>query len=231
MATIRRNISRTPIMLALLLLAAVALSCSGGGGGGGGDSTTYTQDDYRYLYTYNAYMLDGYTIRWPSSTITVSAPDFPEAPAAFGQWPGVNFSFVSGAANVTVVYDSSIGSSACGVTWIYWNSAGEITDVDMSINPDQTRCAQGLSGTLTHEAAHAVGFLGHDPSDNIMNTTGSGPITDQNRRFMTLLYSMPAGTNINGFLQRAAGAASRYDPSGGTTYSIRLEHRRRPCAH
>ena len=126
----------------------------------------------------------------------------------------------TGTGDVTVYYDYTLSSSVCGETTTYYKRrwvycAGHYQD--------ESRPKPLRPGPLRHaysRAAHALGFFGHD-SDSIMNPTGSGPITTQNQQFFQVLYSLAAGTNINGYLNQAVSKqSSKYDPDGGEIYSI-----------
>ncbi len=205
----------------LLLVLALALASCGGGGGGGGDSG-FTKADYQFLYTYNASRLDGHTIRWPNVPIGVSAGGFADAQAAFNRWTSASggaVSFNFGGSNIRVSWSNS--SSWCGLTTINWNSSGRITSADVSIARSQSGCAGGVADTLAHEAGHAVGFLGHDAS-GLMNPFGGEPISDQEARFMKLLYSLAPGTDISSYLAKARSTSSTYDKSGSRTHTLTI---------
>lgn len=211
------------VLLSLMVLALAAASCGGGGGGGGGSDGGFTTADYQFLYTYNAVQLDGHTIRWSNLPISVSST-ISGTQDAFNRWNtassgAVRFTF-SGGSNVTVAWTSS--TAFCGLTTISWNSAGQITTASVLIARSQSGCAGGTGDTIAHEAGHAIGFLGHDAS-GLMNPFGGQPISDQESRFMRLLYSLSPGTDIRGFLKmRANAASSKYDPTGRRSYSMTI---------
>jgi hypothetical protein len=204
-----------------LVLALGLLSC--GGGGGGGDDG-FSSADYQLVYTYNAVHLDGHTIRWENVPISVSAGDFPDASTAFNRWRTasggrVSFNFGAGS-NITVSYRST--SSWCGLTTISWNSAGRIIYANILIARNQSGCAGGESDTLAHEAGHAIGFLGHD-SSGLMNPYGGQPISDEESRFMSLLYSLAPGTDISGNLGKARVDSVVYSKSGNRVYTLTIQ--------
>lgn len=215
------------LFCSLALLAAV--SC---GGGSGGSSSSSTDTSYQYLYDHNAYLLGGYTVRWPGNPVTVGT-EIDGTASSFNVWAtasggGLYMTYGSGTGDISVYWDSTLSSSVCGETTTYFTTAGQIVQAIVRMNPDQSRCAQGLSGTLTHEAAHALGFFGHD-TNSIMNPTGSGPVTSQNQQFFQMLYNMSPGTNINGYLGLAASKqSSKFDPDGGEIFSIT---QRTKCTH
>ena len=204
---------------AALGLAVMLAACNSGGGGGGSGGS----GDYDYLYRMNAIELGGHTIRWPNNIISVSSGGVAGVAAAFNQWASasggaVGFVFTGGGANVKMRYGSTGG---CGVTYISFNSAGLITKVSMVIERSQASCDGGLAATVTHEAGHAIGFMGHDTT-GIMHPYQAGPITSQQGEMIRLLYSMPPGTDITGKLRGAkvAGRSSKYDSRGKRVYHL-----------
>ena len=218
----RRHAVKKPWVVALLLLWALALvSC--GGGGGGGDDGGFSASDYQFLYTYNASRLSGHTIRWPSIPISVSAGAFPNAATAFNRWSTasggrVRFNF-GGGSNITMAYRST--SAYCGLTTIRWNSAGAIIDADILIARNQSGCSGGEADTIAHEAGHAIGFLGHDAS-GLMNPFGGQPISDQEARFMGLLYSLAPGTDISQRLGKSPSNSAAYSKTGNRVYTLTI---------
>lgn len=199
-------------------LAIILAACNSGGGSSGGGS-----GDYDYLYRMNAIELSGHTIRWANNIISVNAGNVPGVPAAFNQWASasggaVGFVYTGGGANVRLRYGSTGG---CGVTYISFNSAGLITSVSMIIERSQAYCDGGLAATVTHEAGHAIGFMGHDTT-GIMHPYKAGPLTSQQGNMIRLLYSMPPGTDITGKLRgvKVAGRSSKYDSQGKRVYHL-----------
>ena len=191
-------------------------------------SGTWSLTDYQYLYSYNAVYLSGRTIRYPNIPVRVGSTSIPTSVStAFNVWRSASggrlrFTFSSGSGTITVTMDDTMSSNICGQCVTWWNSAGEIIEAKITLNPDQSRCSGGLSKTLTHEAGHATGFLGHD-SSSIMNPTGSGGVTTQNKRFYQMLYTFKPGTDIRGNLNKKfASGDDRYDPDGSRVYSITL---------
>lgn len=203
----------------LLVLALALASC--GGGGGGGDSG-FTKADYQFLYTYNAVHLSGHTIRWASVPIGVSAGAFADARTAFNRWTSASggaVSFNFGGSNIPVSWSSS--TSWCGLTTISWSSAGRIVSARISIARSQSGCSGGVADTLAHEAGHAIGFLGHD-ANGLMNPFGGEPISDQEAKFMKLLYSLAPGTDITGELGKSRSSSGTYDKSGSRIHTMTI---------
>ena len=58
-------------LLCIFVVVLLLSSCSDGGSSSGAQGESVPSGDYSYLYAYNAYRLDGHTIRWASETIPV----------------------------------------------------------------------------------------------------------------------------------------------------------------
>jgi len=214
------NHLRRMVMILLMVLSLALASCSGGGGGGG--DSGFTTADYQFLYTYNAKNLSGHTIRWAGVPIGVSAGAFADARTAFNRWTtasGGAVSFNFGGSNIPVSWSSS--TSWCGLTTISWSSAGRIVSARISIARSQAGCSGGVADTLAHEAGHAIGFLGHDAS-GLMNPFGGQDISDQEARFMKLLYSLAPGTDITGELGKSRSTGGTYDKTGSTIHTMTI---------
>ncbi|RJX30458.1 MAG: hypothetical protein C4525_12825 [Desulfarculus sp.] len=215
--------ARCWVLALLAALALAAASCGGGGGGGGGSGGGFSTADYQFLYTYNAVLLSGHTIRWANVPIAVSF-SVDGTQAAFNRWNSassgaVSFSFGT-SGNITVDWTDS--NSYCGVTFLTWSSNGRMTSARVLIARNQAGCAGGADDTLAHEAGHAIGFIGHD-SSGLMNPFGGQAISTQEARFMRLLYSLAPGTDINGFLKlQTKQSQSKYDASGQRSYSMTI---------
>jgi hypothetical protein len=198
----------------LLLLLAFLVSCGGGDSNSGGGSSSA---DYRFLYEHNAQYLDGHTIRWESNTVYVYTGGIPGAQEAVNRWAGpVSFVFVNYRPASGISFDWSDSSSYCGVTYTDYYTSGKIVKAAVYITSDQSRCRGGLSNTLTHETAHALGFFGHTSDGSLMDPDGgNGTITPALRDFMGLLYSHPYGWDISNYIsgQRKI-LPGRYQPNG-----------------
>jgi hypothetical protein len=209
-------------VIGLILLGLCA--CSGGndsdsGGGGGGS-------DYRFLYDHNAKELDGHTIRWGSNNINVYTGGIPGVETAINRWAGpVNFNFVGSPPSDGISFNWTGSNSYCGLTNTYYFNSGRISRAVIYINNNQQQCRGGLDNTLTHEAAHALGFFGHTADGGLMDPDGgNGNISATLRNFMSLLYAHPPGWDVNPYLslQRKLGA-SRYQPNG-TEIRVRVDY-------
>ena len=227
-----KTLMKYAVLAGILGIFVWIAACGGGGGGsGGGSSSGWSTADYTYLNLHNASYLEGHTVRWPNVPIGVSAPDIPEVQAAFERWTsasGGRVRFAFGGSDITVSYDSNM--SYCGLARVTYDAGGFIVAARITIHPDQSRCYGGLENTLTHEAAHAIGFFGHDPSGTIMSPTGNGGITSQHETFFKMLYSLDPGTDITGFLtKKRISSSTKYKKSGGRTYTLVIP-RRCACA-
>lgn len=218
MIKISRKTATYLCVSSIFFLGLIAISCGGGGGGGSGGGSSSTTSDYQYLYARNAYALGGYTVRWASNTVGVYAPEFPEAQAAFNRWANSSLQFSFGlTGNVEMYWSNNLPSNVCGRAYYNYFTSGTMFKSLIYINSNIVdSCYGGLSHIITHEAAHALGFFGHDPAGtSIMGPYARGGITSQNRRFFQLLYGSPAGTNINGKLgKKRLGKSSVFSKNG-----------------
>lgn len=200
--------------LPLLLLSALLAGCADLFSDSDGDSSL---SDYQFLYEHNAKELDGYTVRWASNDIKVYTGGISGAEGAINRWAGpVSFTFVNSPPSEGVSFSYTASSQYCGVTYLNYLNSGRITKATVYININQLFCKGGLENTITHEMAHALGFMGHTSDGSLMDPDGGdGTITTRLRNFMSLLYSMPYGTNINPYLRlKIQGPTVRYDPQG-----------------
>lgn len=178
-----------------------------------GDSTS----DYQFLYDHNAKELDGHTIRWQSNTIRVYTGGISGAEKAINRWQGpVDFQYVGSPPSEGVSFSYTVSAQYCGVTYLNYLNSGKIIKATVYININQAFCRGGLENTVTHEMAHALGFMDHTSDGSLMDPDGGdGTITARLRNFMSLLYSMPYGTDITPYLAlKIQGPKERYDSKG-----------------
>lgn len=188
------------LFLALLYLLLI-LSCSGGGGSSesssGSGGSGWPPGDYNYLNTYNASSNNGIIVRW-ETPILVNTNGISGAEDSFRQW-GLPFSFVNynPSEGVTLTIGDP-GPGNCAITYSRWyRSNGRMTSAEIILNSDLRRCVN----TITHEAGHAIGFRGHTSDGGLMDPAGgNGRITSPVRNMISLLYTLPVGTDITPML-------------------------------
>ncbi len=212
----------------LLFLALALSSCdtggsnSGGGGSGGGVSGA----DYRFLYDHNANVLNGHTVRWESNTVKVYTAEISGAEAAVNRWAGpVNFSFVGSPPSDGISFSWTSSGNFCGVASTFYLNSGKITQSSVQIHTNQNGCRGGLDNTLSHEAAHALGFFGHTADGGLMDPDGGNSnITTPVRNFMSLLYSRSYGWDINPFLSLKTKPTNGPFQANGTQTLVRVDY-------
>jgi len=205
----RKSLYFLILVLLLLTLSCGSGSSSGGGssgggssgggssGGGSGQGSNWPSGDYSYLNQHNASYNNGVIIRW-QTPILVNTNGISGAEDSFRQW-GLPFSFVNyNPSEGIVVSMGNPGAGVCGSTTSQWYSTnGRMVSARIIISQNLHGCTGGLSGVITHEACHAIGYRGHSSDGGLMDTTGgNGQITAAVRNMISLLYSLPVGTNI-----------------------------------
>jgi hypothetical protein len=155
-----------------------------------------------FLFENNAQFNDGRTVRWPVLPIRVflgngvaSAGEVTAWTAATGG--AVTFTFVGSASAAGVVFRFRSGTDICGVTTIEFTDAGEIVQSDVQVSQSIYRGPQCVR-TVTHETAHAIGFLSHTSDGGLMDDDGgNGEITPPVSQMFRDLYSLPTGTAVS----------------------------------
>lgn len=212
---------------ALFALALVTLV-----GCGGSDSTpampAYTSQDWQNLSDHNASFNNGHTIRWPGAVATYDI--FPES---FQRWADategrIQFRFVPDQPSdgISVWLGTDLADDIAGLTEIRYNTAtGEIVQATIYIHPRRWNPTDAPY-VLTHEAGHALGFLGHTNDGCIMDRQfGSGDcISDAVARILTHLYSYRPNTNVNAYLLNAAVVQDSAFQRDGSTLRIKSPH-------
>ena len=214
------DIQETPIglLIAVLLLTA----CSGGTNSGAKEEAAVS-GNYSDLYQYNAYLLDGYTVRWASTTIPVYGAIGAGWQKAIKQWPIVNFRFVSTkpAWGIHILGYDDLGN-ICGLAAFTYDSAGalELCTVKINVFHDDMNCAR-VTDTIKHEIGHCIGVFKHTTDGGLMDerADGSSEITSPVTAMLRLLYTIGPGTDIRDqLLSRRPGSIrtmSRYQADGG----------------
>jgi hypothetical protein len=176
-------------------------------GGCGEDHTGGTSN--RYLFEHNAQFNGGQTVRWPNLPIRVflnsgvaSAGEVTVWTAASGG--AVTFIFVGSAGEANVAFRYRGGADICGLTTLEYTDAGEITSADVQVSRSIYRGSQCVK-TITHETAHAIGFLDHTSDGGLMDPDGGdGSITPPVAQMFRDLYTLPTGTRISAQVKRLA---------------------------
>ena len=153
------------------------------------------------LFEFNAQQNGGKTIRWGSLPVRVFLGNGVARPDEVTIWTAVTngavtFAFVGspGAANIAFGYRS--GTDICGVTFVEFNDDGTFTRADVQVSQAIYRGPQ-CQRTITHESAHAIGFLGHTSDGALMDPDGgNGDITPLVAGVLSDLYHFPPGTQI-----------------------------------
>jgi hypothetical protein len=177
-----------------MALALLVLACGNDDGGGSGSSS--------FLFENNAQFNGGRTVRWAVLPIRVFLGNGVATPGEVTAWTAatgglVTFTFVgsAGAANVSFGFRS--GTDICGTTNIQYTDDGQITSATVLASRSIYRGPQCVS-TVTHETAHAIGFLNHTSDGGLMDEDGgNGEITPPVSQMFRDLYSLPPGTVVS----------------------------------
>jgi hypothetical protein len=159
------------------------------------------------LFEFNASENGGRTVRWPNLPIRVYLGNGVAQANEVIVWTGatggaVTFTFVGsgGAANIT--FATGIDDpGTCGITDILIDG-DHIVDSNIRVNASLYRSA-GCVRTVTHEAAHGVGFLGHTNDGGLMDDDGgNGAITPLVAGVLRDLYILPPGSLVEAQLKQ-----------------------------
>jgi hypothetical protein len=187
---------RPSVTLAVLaLLSAVGLF--GCGKDHGTSSTTNAP-----IYEFNAQENGGRTVRWPNLPIRVFLGGNVARADEVSVWTqatngAVTFAFVgsASAANITFAFQSA--TDVCGVTFIEFDDNGNMTSAETRVSQPIYRGPQ-CQRTVSHETAHAIGFLGHTSDGGLMDPDGgNGAITPLVAGVLTDLYHLAPGTSVS----------------------------------
>jgi hypothetical protein len=177
-------------------LAAVFLCLLGCGDDSGTSSTKNAP-----LFEFNAQQNGGRTVRWRNLPVRVFLGNGIARSDEVNVWTAatggaVTFTFVATAAGANVTFGFRSGTDICGVTFLEFTDDGEMTSADVQVSQAIYRGPQ-CQRTVTHESAHAIGFLGHTDDGGLMDPEGgNGEITPLVSGVLTDLYHFPPGTAV-----------------------------------
>ena len=218
---------KTLLCLLVIVLLLLLSACSGGESSSGSQEEGQSLGDYNYLYKYNAYRLDGNTVRWASNTIPVSGATRKGWKKAVRRWSMVHFEFVNAkpSSGIQILGYDDLGN-ICGLSSFTYDSAGTINlcQIEINILHNEMNCSL-TTDTITHEIGHCIGVFKHTRDGGLMDAKASGSrdISSAVTDMLNLLYALAPGTDINNKLAaRRPGKTrgkSRYQPDGETRYS------------
>ena len=88
------------------------------------------------------------------------------------------------------------------MTFLEFTDDGELTSADVEVSQSIYRGPQ-CQRTVTHETAHAIGFLGHTADGGLMDPDGgNGVITPLVAGVLRDLYHFPPGTRVSAETKR-----------------------------
>jgi len=180
-----------------LLLVALGACSSGKDGSPSGPSDPA---EAAFLLQHNARFNDGRTVRFPNLPIRVFTNGIArEDEVTEWTWATggkVTFVFVGSGGGADIIFNFGSGTDICGVSTVEYNSDGVILHADVRVVQAVFRGPQ-CQRTVTHEVAHAIGFLDHTADGGLMDPDGGdGRITDPVARMLTNLYSLDPGTFV-----------------------------------
>jgi hypothetical protein len=179
-------------------LAVLVLLLLGCGSDDGGSGSTKNAP----LFEFNASQNDGRTVRWANLPIRVFLGNGVAGAGEVTAWTqatggAVTFTFVGGAGAANITFDRGVTNpDTCGVTSVVWDDSGPIVEAHVSVNAAIYRSPNCVR-TVTHETAHAIGFLDHSNDGGLMDPDGgNGAITPVVGGMLRDLYLLPPGTAV-----------------------------------
>jgi hypothetical protein len=188
-------VTRRRLPLGILGLLTLVLTSVGCGNDDHGGSNSF-------LFENNAQFNGGRTVRWPRLPIRVFLGNGVASSGEVTVWTSasggaVTFTFVGSAGSAEISYAFRSGTDICGVTQLEFLDTGEITSARVQVSQAIYRGPQCVR-TVTHETAHAIGFLSHTSDGGLMDDDGgNGEITAPVSQMFRDLYSLAPGTVIN----------------------------------
>jgi hypothetical protein len=181
--------------------------------GCGDDNTGSTKN--APLFEFNAQQNGGRTVRWANLPIRVFLGEGVARADEVNVWSpategAVTFAFLPSAAGAHVTFSFRSGTDICGVTFVEFDDDGEMTSANVQVSRSIYRGPQCVR-TVTHETAHAIGFLGHTDEGGLMDPDGgNGDITPLVSGVLRDLYHFAPGTTVTAQAKRL-----RLQRSGG----------------
>jgi hypothetical protein len=159
------------------------------------------------LFEFNAQQNGGRTVRWPNLPVRVFLGGGAARPDEVNIWMAatdgaVTFTFVGSAGAANVRFGFRSGTDICGVTFLEFTDEGDLTQADVQVSQSIYRGPQ-CQRTVTHETAHAIGFLGHTADGGLMDPDGGdGGITPLVAGVLRDLYRLAPGTFVSAETKR-----------------------------
>ena len=192
---------KTLLSLLVVVLLLFLSACSGGESSSGSKEAGSPSGNYSYLYKYNAYRLDGNTVRWASNTIPVSGATRKGWKKAVRRWSTVRFKFVTAkpSSGIQILRYDDLGN-ICGLSSFTYDSTGTINlcQIEINILHNEMNCSL-TTDTITHEIGHCIGVFKHTRDGGLMDekASGSRDISSAVTDMLNLLYALAPGTDIN----------------------------------
>jgi hypothetical protein len=154
------------------------------------------------LYEFNAQQNNGRTVRWPDLPIRVFLGGNAARADEVNIWTSatngaVTFAFIGSAGAANITFSLQNATDVCGVTFMDFDDNGNMTSAETRLSQPIYRGPQ-CERTVTHETAHAIGFLGHTSDGGLMDVDGgNGVITPLVAGVLQDLYHLPPGTSVS----------------------------------
>lgn len=184
----------------LTVLALLLVGCGKDKGSGSTNNSA--------LYEFNAFENGGRTIRWPDLPIRVYLGNGVARADEVNVWNGetggaVTFTFVGSPGSANIRFSFMGDTSICGLTSFLVPDDGRFVEpINIEVSQPIYRGPQCVR-TVTHETAHAIGFLSHTDDGGLMDPDGgSGEITPLVSGMLRDLYRLPPNTRVSAETKR-----------------------------